>query len=176
MSIRLQKTNVNVTKSLWVRCFQRRSSTLCGAILLVLSLVGVTTASGQDRAYIFPASPVAARVNVLALGGSVRVYTSREEIYLASVSTHERTYHLAKLVDSYSSDGNPILKSVLIEHRQLRMTLVRNPQCDTTGRRFFLSLDDTNIFDLSTRSHLLDHDADIIPCFLVIHEATHLKE
>ena len=176
MSTKLQQTNVNVAKSARLRCFQRWSSNLCGPILLVLSLVGVRTALGQNRAYIVPASPVAARVNILALSDSVSVYTSRQEIYLATVSTHDQTYHLAKLVDSYSSDGNPILKSVLIEHRQLRMTLVRNPECDSTARRFFLSPDDTNIFDLSTRGELLDHDADRIPCFSVIHAATHLKE
>ncbi len=175
MSINQQQSRASMAASKTIRCSQF-SATLSTAILLVSAVAGMATGLGQSTAYDVPVHPVTATVGVLALSDSVSVYTSREEIYLAIVSVRSRTNQLAKLVDSYPSYGNPILRSLLIEHRQLRMTLVRNPECDSTGRRFFLGPEDANIFDVSTRSELLDHDADTIPCFTVIHSATRLSK
>jgi hypothetical protein len=53
------------------------------------------------------------------------------------------------------------------------MTLIRNPQCDSTSLNFFLSSGETNIFDANTRTALTDHPTEMIPCFNV-HEATKL--
>jgi len=145
-------------------------------IVLVVIAACMTTASGQNAVYNVPVHPVIAAVKILALGNSVNVYTSREEIYLATVSTRRDNYQLAKLIDAYSSDGNPILRSFLIQHRQLRMALVRSPSCDSTARGFFLDAGDENIFDVSARSELLNNGADLIPCYTVIHAATRLSK
>ena len=175
MSFNKQQRTTSVAASKSIRCTQFRA-TPSTVILLVLAATCMATAFGQSVIYDVPVRPVTAAVNILALGNSVSVYTSREEIYLATVTTRGSTYQLAKLIDAYSSDGNPILRSLLIERRQLRMALVRNPGCDSTARRFFLSAGDENIFDVGTRSQLLDHDAKLIPCFTVIHSATRLSK
>lgn len=145
-------------------------------ILLTTAHIGVMPALGQNAAFDGPIRSSVATVSILALSNSVSVYSAREEIYLATVSSYGRTFPLAKLVDSYLTAGYPIPRSVMIDHRQLRMVLVRNPECDSIARSFFLSSEEKNIFERSTRNELLEHNADSIPCFTVIHAATRLKK
>jgi hypothetical protein len=83
---------------------------------------------------------------------------------------------MAKLVDAYPSIYFPIQRSVLADRHLLRMTLVRNPDCDSIGKSFFLAADETNIFDPSARSALNDQASERIPCFNVIHDATRLAK
>jgi hypothetical protein len=166
MSIEWQQRRMNIA--------QRWPSMLSSALLIGLAVIGVATAVGQDRAYVLRAEQVRAKVDILALSTSVTVAFNRAEVYLAVVSTDGGGAQLAKLVDSYSPDGNPILRSVLVERRQLRMTLIRKPECDSPARSFFLSSGDTNIFDVSSRSELLSRGAAMLPCFTVIHAATRL--
>jgi hypothetical protein len=166
MSAELQQRRMNIA--------QRWPSMLSCALLIGVAVMGVATAVGQDRAYVLRDEQVPAKVDILALSTSVTVAFNRAEVYLAVVSTDGGAARLAKLVDSYSPDGNPILRSVLVERRQLRMTLIRKPECDSLARSFFLSSGDENIFDVSSRSELLSRGADMLPCFTVIHAATRL--
>lgn len=141
-----------------------------------IAIVAATGAYAQSTAYDAPAKPAKAAVEVLALSASASVYLSREEIYLATVSVHGNTSQLAKLVDSYPEYGNPIMRSVLVDRSRLQMSLIRDLQCDTTGRDFFLIPGEANIFDTTTRSSLQAHSDDTIPCFTVVHADTRLAK
>ena len=83
---------------------------------------------------------------------------------------------MAKLVDAYPSLYFSIQRSILADRHLLRMILVRNQDCDSIGKGFFLAADDTNIFDPSARSALNDQASERIPCFKVIHDATRLAK
>lgn len=83
---------------------------------------------------------------------------------------------MAKLMDTYSADGSPILASVLAERRPLLMTLSRNPECDAAGGSFLLGGPDAKIFDPRAAAALRAHASDVLPCFTVDHEATRLAK
>jgi hypothetical protein len=104
------------------------------------------------------------------------VGSGNQEVYLANASFKDNAQLLTKLVDTYPSSGSPILRAVLMEHRALEMTLIRNPECDVTAHTFFLGSGDRNIFDQRTRSTLSERASESVPCFTVIHEATRLKK
>jgi hypothetical protein len=176
MSIDLQQNRVHPTELVLVHNNKSTPVWICGLLLIAFAAVGVTPSVAQSHAFFPPTKQVNANVNVLALSTSVNVTWNRAEVYLATVSTPGGAPQLAKLVDSYSPDGAPILRSLLIEHRLFHMALVRNPDCDATARRFFLAPGDADIFDVSARGDLLDHDAEVIPCFSVIHSATSIRK
>ena len=70
----------------------------------------------------------------------------------------------------------PIRLAILTERHLLRMRLLRNADCDTTGQSFFLGTDDANLFDAGPRDALKDNAAVTIPCFNVVHDATRLAK
>jgi hypothetical protein len=118
-----------------------------------------------------------AEVNVLAISSSIHPSRgSNQEVYLANIRLKGNFIQLVKLVDTYSPDSLPIRRAILIERHLLQMTLIRNPQCDSTGLNFFLGSGETNIFDANTRNALNDHPTEMIPCFNVVHEATRLRD
>ncbi len=147
--------------------------TLCGFVLLFF--FGAIAVSAQNSVYDLKTKPQKATVSILALSASVHAGSGSHQIYLADVSLKNDPHRLAKLVDN-AYGGLPILRSILVERRLLKMTLIRNPDCDTTGRNFFLQRDDTNIFDTATRTSLEEHAADTIPCFNVVHQDTRLAK
>ena len=145
-------------------------------LLIALAAVGESVVSAQNPAYDFRAKPQTYAVGILAISTSVHQGSGNQEVYLADVSHKGTTHQLAKLVDTYPSNGRPILRLVLAERRLLQMTLIRNPECDSTGQSFFLGTGDANIFDVKTRRTLQDHSSEMIPCFAVVHEATRLTK
>lgn len=145
-------------------------------ILIALAAVTESFASAQNPVYDFQSKRKRCAVEILAISTSVHQGSGNQQIYLADVSHNGNTHQLAKLVDAYPSSGRPILPLVLTQRRLLQMTLIRNPECDTTGKSFFLGPGDANIFDAATRGVLDDHSSETIPCFSVIHEATRLTK
>lgn len=144
---------------------------------LALLLLGTGVVTAQNPVYNFSAKPHMAEVRILAISSSAHTGVSgNQEIYLAEVHFKGNTLAMAKLVDAYQSTGVAIRRSVLMDRHVLRMTLVRNPDCDSTGKSFFLPADASNIFDAGTRSALSDQGAENIPCFVVIHAATRLAK
>jgi hypothetical protein len=144
---------------------------------MVLLFVGGASARTQNPVYTTPTIKQSATVTIMALSTSVHHgFAGNQEIYLADIELKGKGHQVAKLVDSYSPSGPQIRRSILIEHHPLRMTLVRDADCDTTGQRFFLGTDEANIFDAATRDALKDHATEPIPCFNVIHEATRLAK
>jgi len=145
--------------------------------LITLALLGGTLAIAQNPVYDFVAKQQKAEVNVLAISSSIHPSRgSNQEVYLANIRLKGNFIQLVKLVDTYSPDSLPIRRAILIERHLLQMTLIRNPQCDSTGLNFFLGSGETNIFDANTRNALNDHPTEMIPCFNVVHEATRLRD
>jgi hypothetical protein len=145
-------------------------------LLVAFAVVGESFVSAQNPAYDFRVKPQTYAVGILAISTSVHQGSGNQEVYLADVSHKGNTHQLAKLVDTYPSSGRPILRLVLAERHLLQMTLIRNPECDSTGQGFFLGTSDSNIFDAETRRTLQDHSSETIPCFTVVHEATRLTK
>jgi hypothetical protein len=144
--------------------------------LITLALLGKTLAIAQNPVYNFVAKQQRAEVNILAISSSIHpAWGTGQEVYLANIRLKGNSIQLVKLVDTYSPDRLPILRSILIERHLLQMTLIRNPQCDSTGLNFFLESGETNIFDANTRTILNDHPTEMVPCFDVVHEATRLR-
>jgi hypothetical protein len=143
---------------------------------VLLAIAAVAVAVGQTPAYDVHAAPQKATVSILALSSSVSVYPNHQDIYLADMSTPAAVHQLVKLVDVYSPADIPISQSVLVQRKLLRMTLVRDPGCDSIRRNFFLRSDDANIFDESARRVLQEHTGEPIPCFRVAHSATRLAK
>jgi hypothetical protein len=142
-----------------------------------LTLLGGTGAVAENPVYDFTAKQQKAEVSILAISSSVHSGASgNQEIYLAEIVLKGTAHQMAKLVDAYPSIYFPIQRSVLADRHLLHMTLVRNPDCDSTGKTFFLAAGDTNIFDPSTRSALNDQASEKIPCFYVVHDATRLAK
>jgi hypothetical protein len=145
-------------------------------LLIALAAVGESFVSAQNPAYDFRAKPQTYAVGILAISTSIHWGSGNQEVYLAEVRNKGNAHQLAKLVDTYPSIGRPILRLVLMERHLLQMTLIRNPECDSTGQSFFLGTGDANIFDAETRRTLQDHSSDTIPCFTVVHDATRLTK
>lgn len=144
---------------------------------LSLALLGGVCATAQNLVFDSPAKRQKAEVSVLAISSSVHSGASgNQEIYLADVHLNGGSHQMAKLVDAYPVMGVPIQRSVLVDRHLLRMTLIRNPECDSTGKSFFLAPDDTKIFETGTRTALNDHAAERIPCFNVVHETIRLAK
>jgi hypothetical protein len=144
---------------------------------LVLIFLGTGVVIAQNPVYNFAAKPHKAEVKVLAISSSTHSGVSgNQEIYLAEVRFKGTTLQIAKLVDTYQSTGFAIRRSVLTDRHLLRMTLVRNPDCDSTGESFFLPAGDSNVFDSSAGSALSERASENIPCFMVVHEATRLAK
>jgi hypothetical protein len=138
---------------------------------------GTMDALAQNPVYDASANRQSAEVKILAISSSIEAGAGgSQEIYLADVRFGASTHQMAKLVDAHPRHYSPILRSVLVSRHLLRMTLVRDPNCDSTGKDFFLAPGDSNIFDPSTRSILNDQASEVIPCFLVIHEDTRLAK
>jgi hypothetical protein len=146
------------------------------ALPIALTLMGATYAIGQNPVYELAAKPQSARVTIMALSDSSHsaAYAGNQEVYLADIELKRGSHQLAKLVDTYPSAATPIRRAILTERYPLRMQLVRNEDCDTTGQSFFLGDDDANLFDASSRKVLKDNAAVRIPCFNVMHNATRL--
>jgi hypothetical protein len=146
--------------------------------VLPIALAGLVNvcAAGQSPAYDMHAKQRRSTATIHAVSTSVHMASGNQEVYLADVSFKGTAHQLAKLVDTYSSGGSPILRSVLLEQRLLQMTLIRNPSCDATGQSFFLGASDSNIFDMGTRRTLKEHASETIPCFTVVHDATQLAK
>jgi hypothetical protein len=159
-----------------LRHAKRWSLDVRSTVLFILAVVGVAAACGQSLVYDIHAKPQTVTVGVLALSSSVNSYPNRQDIYLADISTRDLAHQLVKLVDVYSPADIPIPKSVLVQRQLLRMTLVRDPECDSMHRNFFLSPGDANIFDESARRVLQEHADESIPCFRVAHSATRLAK
>jgi hypothetical protein len=145
-------------------------------LLIVLAVVGEAFASAENPAYDFLAKRQRSAVGILAISTSVHLGSGNQEVYLADVGHKGNTHQLAKLVDTYPSSGRPLLRLVLAERHLFQMTLIRNPECDSTGQNFFLGTGDANIFDAEARRILQDHSSETIPCFTVVHEATRLAK
>jgi hypothetical protein len=176
MSTKFQQNIENMPTAPRLRYSKKWSSVVRSTILIVLAVAGVAAAFGQNPAYDLRAKRKTLTVEILALSTTSHVPTSNQEVYLANLNAKGSTYQLVKLVDTYASAGSPILRSVLVDHHLLRMTLVRAPDCDSTGQDFFLSPGDANIFDASTRSSLQELTNAAIPCFTVVHTDTRLKK
>ena len=147
----------------------------CPLFSLLATIVAcASVAAAQNPVYTLRAKPERARVSVLAVGSSIRHGSGNQQIYLAEVTRVSGSPELSKLVDTYSGDGSPILSWVLAERHPLRMTLLRNPECDAAGGSFFLAGEAAKVFDPGTAAALRAHGSDAIPCFTVDHEATRL--
>jgi hypothetical protein len=144
--------------------------------LIAVAVVGEAFAYARNPAYDLQAKRQRSAVGILAISTSIHWGSGNQEVYLADVSHKGNAHQLAKLVDTYPSIDRPILRLVLAERHLLQMTLIRNPECDTTGQSFFLGTGDANIFDAETRRILQDHSPETIPCFTVVHEATRLSK
>ena len=144
--------------------------------LIFLGLLTAASMAAQNPVYSVHEKPHKAEVSILAVSSSIHQGSGSQEIYLAEVTLKAEPPLLAKLVDAYSSSGLPILRSVLGERHPLRMTLTRNPECDTTGRGFFLDGEERSIFDPGTRDRLKERGLVAIPCFTVSHDATRLAK
>jgi hypothetical protein len=146
------------------------------SIPAVLILVAAISTIGQNPVYEPEAKPLGARVTIMALSDSSHsaAYAGNQEVYLANIELKRGSHQLAKLVDTYPSAATPIRRAILTERSPLRMRLVRNEDCDTSGQSFFLGDDDANLFDASSRKVLEDNAAVRIPCFDVMHNATRL--
>jgi hypothetical protein len=144
------------------------------SIPALLALVAATSAIGQNPVYESTAKPLSARVTIMALSASLHsaAYAGNQEVYLADIELKGGSHQLAKLVDTYPPAARPVRRAILAERYPLRMQLFRNEDCDTTGQRFFLGDDDSNLFDVSSRKVLKENAAVTIPCFDVIHDAT----
>jgi hypothetical protein len=145
-------------------------------LLIALAAVGEAFASAQNPAYELRAKRQRSAVGILAISTSVHQGSGNQEVYLADVVHEGNMHQLAKLVDTYPSSGRPVLRLILAERHLLQMTLIRNPECDSTGQSFFLGTGDANIFDAETRRILQDRSSETIPCFMVVHEATRLAK
>jgi hypothetical protein len=146
------------------------------ALPIALTLMGAAYAIGQNPVYELAAKQQSAGVTIMALSASLHsaAYAGRQDVYLADIELKGKPHQLAKLVDTYPSSGLPIRRAILAERYPLRMRLVRNEDCDTSGQSFFLGDDDANLFDASSRNVLKDNAAVRIPCFNVMHNATQL--
>jgi hypothetical protein len=145
-------------------------------ISFFLTPLGAISALAQNPVYDTP-NPQRVEVSILAISSSIKAGGGNQEIYLADVRFGANTHQMAKLVDAYSRlYSSPIQRFVLVNRHPLRMTLVRDSSCDSTGNDFFLAPGDSNIFDPSTRNVLKDKASEEIPCFKVIHEATRLAK
>ena len=146
--------------------------------LLLLSVMACGQALAQSRysAYTVQTKPQHAIVQILAMSTSVHLGSGNQEVYLAEVSFKGGPVILAKLADEYSMSDQPILRSVLQDRRELRMTLSRTPECDVTGDRFFLGQEESQIFSESARAALKSHSRVAIPCFNVRHSETRLRK
>ncbi len=150
-------------------------STFSNLVLpLALTLLGESGVFAENPVYDYAAKHQKAEVSVLAISSSIHQGSGNQEIYLADIHLNGTAHQMAKLVDVYLPMEMPIQRSVLIDRRVLRMTLVRTPECDATGQSFFLAPGDSNIFDASTRSALNQQASEKIPCFNVVHDATRL--
>jgi hypothetical protein len=138
--------------------------------------MGAAYAIAQNPVYELAAKPQSARVTIMALSASMHsaAYAGNQEVYLANIELKGGSHQLAKLVDTYPPAARPIRRAILAERYPLRMRLVRNEDCDTSGQSFFLGEDDANLFDASSRNVLKDNAAVRIPCFNVLHNATRL--
>jgi hypothetical protein len=144
--------------------------------LITLALLGKTAAIAQNPVYDYVAKQQRADVAILAISSSIHpAWGTGQEVYLANIRLKGNPIQLVKLVDTYPPDRLPILRSILIEQHLLQMTLIRNPQCDSTGLNFFLGSSETNIFNANTRTTLNDHPTEMILCFNVVHDATRLR-
>ncbi len=145
--------------------------------LLPIALAGLASVcAGQSAAYDMHAKQQRFTTTISAVSTSVHLNSGNQEVYLADIAFKGNAHQLAKLVDTYSSGGSPILRSVLLERRLLQMTLIRNPTCDATGQSFFLGAGDSNVFDAGARSTLKELASETIPCFTVVHDATRLAK
>jgi hypothetical protein len=139
------------------------------------TMATLTGANGQS---VFRAAekPRTATISILAISSSIHQGVGNQEIYLADLLVGKEEHQLVKLVDTYPATGDPIPRSTLLKHPALIMRLRRDPECDVTGRSFFLRPGDQNIFDGSTRAQLAQHESDTLSCFRVEHEATRFKK
>ncbi len=139
-------------------------------------LAFASLASAQNPVYLHHAKPEHVQVMVLTVAASIRHGSGNQQIYLAEVTRGSGSPELAKLVDTYSGDGSPILSSLLAERHLFQMTLLRNPECDAAAESFFIGGAGAKIFDPETSTALRAHAADALPCFTVDHEATRLAK
>lgn len=148
--------------------------------LLLGSLVLGTTplsAGGQNPVYSAHHKAQSAAVSVMALGSSVHHgFAGNRDVYLARIQIKGQDAQIAKLVDSYPSSDAPIRRSILIERRSLRMMLLRDEECDSPGKQFFLGNDESNIFDTASRDALKQASGENLTCFQIVHEATRLPK
>jgi hypothetical protein len=141
-----------------------RSTWSC-VIPLAVALLKQPCVLAQNPVYDSSTKQQKAEISILAISSSVHSGGSgNQEIYLADVLLKGNAHQMAKLVDAYPPTGFPIRRSVLVNRHLLRMTLVRNPDCDSTGGSFFLAPGGANIFEASTRSALNGQAAERIPC------------
>jgi hypothetical protein len=165
------------TMLLFTMLFTMRSLAYTRALLLALPLMGATCSLAQNPVFELAAKQQSAKVTIMAISVSVHHgYAGNREVYLADVELKGSSHQLAKVVDSYAASGVPIRRSILAERHVLEMRLIRDAECDTTGRDFFLGADDANLFDGATRAALQEKASAILPCFTAVHDATRLAK
>jgi hypothetical protein len=145
-------------------------------LTVLLTLQGSSNVFSQNPVYDVRAKPQHAAVQILAISTSIRLGSGNQEVYLAEVTLKNQQRQLAKLVDAYASNGTPIQRSILLERHPLRMLLTRTPDCDGSGRAFFLPGDDSALFNKDVRSLLQQNASENIPCYTVRHEDTRLAK
>ena len=143
---------------------------------LLLAVAAPTFAANPNSAYYTAPQEIGAEVSILALSSTIRHgWSGNQEIYVADVSSKAASHRLARLVDIYPSDDQPIQFALLADRQILSMRLLRTPECDIPSAEIFLPADERFVFDAGARTSLKQHTGKLVPCFHVIHEATRVK-
>ena len=117
-------------------------------------------------------------VKILALSSSVHHgFGGNQDIYIGEARLRRDTDpQLIRLIDRYPNYEVGLRHSILAQHRSLRMKVVRNEGCDQAAKNVFLSQSEADLFSDTLRGSLSQSPHEIVPCFLIRHDATRLAK
>ncbi|SEB61833.1 hypothetical protein [Terriglobus roseus] len=147
-----------------------------GALILVAGSVAVGRAA-KPSPFTNQSKPMTATVSILAMSSSSRQsFAGNQEVYLATVEVKGGGREFARVIDQYPGFGLPIRTSLLRDRTLFKMKVTREPECDLSGAKIFLTQGDSAIFDGSVRDTLRTHANDAVPCYKALHETIEITK
>ncbi len=143
--------------------------------LCFMAIAMSTRLTAQNPVFNLYPKPIRATIEILAISSSTRQgFAGNQDTYLALVKAKDDRNLLIKLVDRYRDADRGVRRSVLEEHRLLRVQLIREDACDTPASTFHISSRSGDVFNPSSASRLQTQPSRNLSCFVMEHERTQL--
>jgi hypothetical protein len=137
--------------------------------VLLAGLMSLAADASQRSAFDSFSKPESVKVRILAISTSIRSRSGNQEVYLGDIMLTTGQHRLVKMIDNYPDYESRISVNLLQEQPLLKMKVVRDPSCDSTGGTFFLPSDESQLFDATARTSLAGSHTDAVQCFRINH-------